>query len=81
MPPGAGHFQRFANRWLVQHAGCAIKYRGTKHGYTEEMLKQHEIKLERERAQRIERWKIKARQTGKPATKARKRLKDLGLTW
>jgi len=27
---GDGHFERFAGGWRTQHAGCAIKYRGTK---------------------------------------------------
>jgi hypothetical protein len=43
---GAGHFERpstktleklglvaVRNRWLIQHADCAIKYRGTNHAY------------------------------------------------
>jgi hypothetical protein len=31
--PGEGHFERIQGKgWRVQHAGCAIKYRGTKVG-------------------------------------------------
>lgn len=26
--PGSGHFERRGLKWLVQHAGCAIAYRG-----------------------------------------------------
>lgn len=28
---GEGHFERHRGGWRVQHASCAIKYRGTKH--------------------------------------------------
>lgn len=31
--PGKGHFQKVSAGWLVQHAECAIKWRGTKHHY------------------------------------------------
>lgn len=35
--PGAGHFElikgTYPRRWRTQHAGCAIKYRGTDHHY------------------------------------------------
>ena len=35
--PGAGHFERIRRphqkrKWLLQHAGCAIKYRDTEIG-------------------------------------------------
>jgi hypothetical protein len=26
-----GHFERYKNTWKIQHADCAIKYRGTNH--------------------------------------------------
>lgn len=29
--PKAGHFERWGGGWRVQHAECAIKYRGTDH--------------------------------------------------
>jgi hypothetical protein len=36
--PWKGHFERikggsWGNRWRIQHAECAIKYRGTKKNY------------------------------------------------
>lgn len=32
--PGDGHFERLIGRgWRVQHATCAIKYRGTDHEF------------------------------------------------
>ena len=27
--PGDGHVERYGHGWRVQHAGCAITYRGT----------------------------------------------------
>lgn len=35
--PGQGHFERHKGKWRVQHASCAIEYRGTDHHY----LKKH----------------------------------------
>lgn len=32
--PGAGHFERHRGGWRVQHATCAIVYRGTKRDIT-----------------------------------------------
>lgn len=32
-PEGEGHFQRKGSRWLLQHATCAIMFRGTNRHY------------------------------------------------
>ena len=29
----SGHFERHIGSWKVQHAECAVKYRGTPHTY------------------------------------------------
>lgn len=29
VPTGEGHFERLAGHWRVQHATCAIEFRGT----------------------------------------------------
>lgn len=31
VPAKQGHFERHIGAWRVQHASCAIKYRGTNH--------------------------------------------------
>lgn len=30
---GEGHFERMQGGWRIQHAGCAIQYRGTDQHY------------------------------------------------
>ena len=35
-PAGQGHFERAGKSWRVQHAHCAIKYRGTDHQHQPE---------------------------------------------
>lgn len=37
---GEGHFERFKGGWRVQHANCAIEYRGTDHDYRRKRIKQ-----------------------------------------
>lgn len=62
VPPGEGHFERFAGGWRVQHASCAIEMRGTPDPA-------REARNERLLA-------LKARGTGRSAQRARKRLRD-----
>jgi hypothetical protein len=31
--PKEGHFERYFSGWRIQHADCAIKYRGTNQHY------------------------------------------------
>jgi hypothetical protein len=64
--PRDGHFERFRRTWRVQHASCAIKLRGTPDP-------------ERE-AYRLEELKRRATGTGKSAQRARRELRDRGLT-
>ena len=59
---GAGHFERTGRTWRVQHAECAIKFRG-----------QPEPVRDALRQGRLERL---AAGTGRSAQRARKRLHD-----
>lgn len=61
--PGDGHFERFRSGWRVQHATCAIKYRGVPDA-------------ERE-ADRIARLERQAAGTGRPAQRARQLLRQI----
>ena len=69
--PGAGHFEKIpGSGWRVQHATCAIKFRGCPDAVT----------LERNAMQRRQRKRtdaIIAQGTGKSAQRARRRLRDL----
>ena len=60
---GAGHFERIGNGWRVQHAECAIKYRGTPDPVRQALT--------------LQAMRLKATGTGKKAQRARKWLKDL----
>lgn len=76
---GEGFFERSENRgWKVQHAGCAIKFRGTDVG-VDLVAKERKRTYLAERQIRI--WKEKARGIGKSANKARKALKMRGIEW
>lgn len=61
--PGDGHFELFRGRFRVQHASCAIKFRGTPDP-------------QRQR-DRIVRLKSAALGTGKAAKRARKALREM----
>ncbi|MBC2303409.1 hypothetical protein [Listeria booriae] len=41
--PGAGHFERYKGSWRLQHADCAIKYRGTSVHYETNPLNDDEM--------------------------------------
>lgn len=58
---GAGHFERFFGQWRVQHATCAIQYRGTPDPMREALA--------------LERDQILARGQGRKAQRARWRLR------
>ncbi len=60
--PGAGHFERFRGGWRVQHAECAIRYRGTP-----DPLRQ---------ADRRRIMEARAKGTGRKAQRARRWLKS-----
>lgn len=64
--PGEGHFERLGPKWRVQHAACAIEFRGTPDPAREA------------HSQRRDEWL--AKQTGKRGNRARRRLKDRELT-
>ncbi len=69
---GQGHFERNyqgGQKWRLQHAECAIQHRGTDVG--------KEGATELRAAWQLKRLKQKALGTGRPAQKARKRLKDM----
>lgn len=61
--PGDGHFERFGHSWRVQHATCAIRFRGTPDP-ARQALNMHNLK-------------VRAAGTGKRAQRARKRIRDL----
>lgn len=65
--PGDGHFERLNGQWLVQHATCAIQFRGTNTG--KEQL------VSRALAGHRDRMEILATGTGKAARNARRFLK------
>lgn len=61
---GCGHFERLNGRWRVQHADCAIQFRGTQ---------------DPERAAYRLKWLIaRAQGTGRGAQRARKELREMG---
>ena len=60
---GEGHFERLAGHWRVQHAACAIEFRGTPDPARD--------------AVRRRRLYFQAQGTGKRANRARKRLKEI----
>ena len=57
---GDGHFERFGSSWRLQHATCAIEYRGTPDPARE--------------ALNLAKTKARAAGTGKRAQRARQRL-------
>lgn len=59
---GAGHFERTGDHWRVQHAGCAIKFRGQPEKIRDDL-----------RMQRLEQI---AKGTGSAAQRARRELRD-----
>lgn len=71
VPAGEGHFERspVSRGWRVQHAECAIAFRGTDVGKDGE--------TERREKWAMSRLRQKALGTGRRAQKARKRLKDI----
>lgn len=70
---GAGHFERLPHRgWRVQHADCAIKFRGQADAITEErnrLAARRRHKSDEERAMG----------TGKGAQRARRRLREKAM--
>lgn len=70
---GAGHFEKMPGHgWRVQHATCAIEFRGCP----------DDVTLERNAMQRRQRNRtdaIIAQGTGKSAQRARRRLRDLPM--
>lgn len=78
VPAGAGHFERQFGAWKVQHAECAVKYRGTDVGVDlEAKARQKEWLAKRQ----INIWIEKARGSGPRATKARRALRERGISW
>ena len=69
---GAGHFERIGRGWRVQHAGCAIQFRGVR-----DDVRQREC--ERQRAIRLRLLHERAKGTGKASQRARSELRRLGL--
>ena len=68
---GAGHFESIPfGRWRVQHADCAIEWRGKSDHATEQ---RNEMK--KRRRKRTD--QIIAQGTGQSAQRARRRLRDL----
>lgn len=61
--PGDGHFERINGRWRVQHAACAIKFRG-------------QSDPERD-AQYLGKMKRNATLTGRKGQRARRVLRDM----
>lgn len=59
---GAGHFERFGAGWRVQHATCAISHRGTPDPAREALTEARDYR--------------RASGTGKPAQRARRRIRD-----
>lgn len=59
---GAGHFERITGMWRVQHADCAIQFRGVPDPTRE--------------AVNLERQQRNAKGTGKRAQNARRALRD-----
>jgi len=39
---GDGHFERKHRKWRIQHASCAIKWRGTNHSFSQDQKSQIE---------------------------------------
>lgn len=64
--PGDGHFELFRGQFRVQHASCAIKFRGTP-----------DPDREADRRKRLLRL---AAGTGKSAQRARRQLREEGRT-
>lgn len=62
VPAGEGHFERLGSTWRVQHAACAIEFRGTPDPAR--------------RARQIAITTMKAQGTGKRANRARKTLRE-----
>ncbi len=60
---GDGHFERLGTKWRVQHAKCAIKFRGTVEPVREATISKRRLE--------------KAAGTGRAAQKARKKLRDM----
>ncbi len=63
--PGAGHFELFRGGWRVQHAMCAIEYRGTPDADRQ--------------SDRLKLLKHRAKLTGRQAQRARRELRSLGV--
>lgn len=62
-PAGSGHFERFQGKWRVQHASCAI----SKRGKPDPARAEHKLFVLKEAA----------KQTGRRAQRARRRLRDM----
>jgi len=60
---GAGHFERFGRIWRVQHAECAIKFRGTPDPERQRLIGRNKL--------------AKMQGTGRGAQKARARYRKL----
>ena len=70
---GGGHFERINGRWRVQHAKCAIKFRGVPDPERDALRPARD-------AARLARITYIAQQTGRKARKARKLLRDMAST-
>mgnify|MGYP003418643531 CR=1 FL=1 len=66
---GAGHFERLGRVWRVQHAECAIQFRGVRDEARERQCEADQV----HRARRDERL---AQGTGIKAQRARRRIRD-----
>lgn len=69
VPAGAGHFERLGRTWRVQHADCAIKFRGQ----PDEARQEQSARDRAFRTRRDEEW---AKGTGIKAQRARRRIRD-----
>jgi len=63
---GDGHFERLGSAWRTQHAACAIEHRGTPDPAREALSLRRDL--------------YRAKGTGRQAQRARKRLRDQGLS-
>jgi hypothetical protein len=64
--PGEGHFEKYSGGWRVQHASCAIRFRGQPD--------------DERKADTLAELQRRALGTGKRAQRARRELRDRGLT-
>ena len=70
---GAGHFERYGRAWRVQHAECAIQFRGTNVGVERGVSVPQHVK----RARQVQKWMRTAETTGRKAQRARKNIRDI----